>query len=297
MNTELHICPLCKCAHANIVHQLDSFGFKVKYYQCTGCGFIFQDAQESQASDTDFYTQTYRQVYQASESPTTKDLAIQKQRAEHTIKWLRQKGISKINNALDIGASAGVFLNAIKESYQCDVSGVEPGNMYRQYAIEYGIRMFSSLEEMKASNCAPFTLVSLMHVLEHFPEPLEMLKDVREQLITTDGFLLIEVPNFYAHDSYELAHLACYTRNSLRQMIKQAGYKLLAIRSHGFPRSKLLKLYLTVLATPSTQDNKSRLVRPDHCVSLKRKLSLIYRRVAQKLLPQLAWLPLKEDQV
>ena len=292
---KLHVCPLCKCAHAKEFHQTDSFGFRIMYYQCAACGFIFQDPNESQAADPEFYEKTYRQVYQDNESPTPKDLDIQRQRAEHTISWLKARGIKHVKNTLDIGASAGVLLNQFRTNYGCSITGVEPGKMYREFASTSGIKMVANLEELKASSPDRFDLVSLMHVLEHLTDPVMSLRDIRETFMTPNGHLLIEVPNFYAHDSYELAHLACYTRHSLRQVLTQAGFKVMAMRTHGFPRSRLLKLYLTVIARPEGSDDVPVKVKPDRFVALKRRLAMIYRRLLQRAFPHAAWLPVMKD--
>jgi len=292
---KLHVCPLCKCTHAKEFHNMDSFGFKVTYYQCASCGFIFQDSNESQAAAPEFYEQTYRRVYQDNESPTPKDLDIQQQRAEHTLSWLRNKGIKQLRNILDIGASAGVLLNQFRTVYGCGVSGVEPGKLYREFATTSGLKMYESLEELKAFSLDRFDLVSLMHVLEHLTDPVMSLRDIRESFMTPDGYLLIEVPNFYAHDSYELAHLACYTRHSLRQLLAQSGFKLVALRVHGFPRSNLLNLYLTVLARPTSADEIGSKVKPERFVGLKRNLAMINRRMLQKVFSHKAWLPVKKD--
>jgi 2-polyprenyl-3-methyl-5-hydroxy-6-metoxy-1,4-benzoquinol methylase len=292
---KLHVCPLCKCTHAKEFHHTDSFGIRIMYYQCAACGFIFQDPNESQAADPEFYEQTYRKIYQDNESPTPKDLDIQRQRAEHTNSWLKANGIKYVKNVLDIGASAGVLLNQFRTNYGCSVSGVEPGKMYREFASTSGVKMVASLEELKASSPDRFDLVSLMHVLEHIPDPITGLRDIREGLMTSDGHLLIEVPNFYAHDSYELAHLACYTRHSLRQLLAEAGFKVIAMRTHGFPRSRLLKLYLTAFAKPASPDEVTLKVKPERFVALKRRLGMIYRRILQKFFPHLTWLPVKKD--
>jgi len=292
---KLHVCPLCKCTQAKEFHKMDSFGFRIIYYQCESCGFIFQDPNESQAADPEFYEQTYRKVYQDNENPTRKDLDIQQQRAEHTIAWLKTRGIKQVKNILDIGASAGVLLDQFRTVYGCGASGVEPGKMYREFATTSGLKMYESLEELKASSPHRFDLVSLMHVLEHLADPIMSLRDIRESLMTPDGYLLIEVPNFYAHDSYELAHLACYTRHSLRQLLAQSGFKTVALRVHGFPRSELLNLYLTVLATPANADEIASKVNPERLVELKRNLAMIYRRILQKVFPHKTWLPVKKD--
>jgi len=292
---KLHVCPLCKCTYAKEFHHSDSFGVRIMYYQCAACGFIFQDPNESQAADPEFYEMTYRKVYQDNESPTPKDLDIQRQRAEHTISWLKASGIKHVRNALDIGASAGVLLNQFRTNYGCSVSGVEPGKMYREFASTSGVKMVASIEELKAASPDRFDLVSLMHVLEHLTDPITSLRDIREGLMTPDGHLLIEVPNFYAHDSYELAHLACYTRHSLRQLLAQAGFKVIAIRTHGIPRSRLLKLYLTVIARPAGSTDVATKIRPDRFVAFRRRLAMIYRRILQKVFPHMAWLSVKKD--
>jgi SAM-dependent methyltransferase len=155
--------------------------------------------------------------------------------------------------------------------------------------------MVPSVDELVAAKLPRFDLVSLSHVLEHLPDPVGMLRQIREHLLSEDGLLLLEVPNFYAHDSYELAHLACYTPHTLKAVLHQAGYEVVHFERHGVPRSDLLKLYLTVLARPISQP-EPKAVRPERWVSAKRKLAMLYRRIVQKFFPQRAWLPLPEGE-
>ncbi len=291
-----HTCPLCSAKDANLFHQMQSFGYPVKYYQCNLCGFIFQDVSESKAADADFYEKSYREVYQKSEAPIIKDLDIQRQRALHSHQWVEAHRVKQIASALDIGASTGILLDVMREKYGCQVTGVEPGRSYREFAEENSVTMFESLDVLNASSPQRFDFISMMHVLEHLVDPLAMLKDIRETLITPDGHLLVEVPNFYAHDSYELAHLTCFTRYTLTQMLRQAGFEVVASQQHGYPVSKLLPLYLLVLARPCQNALPIPDVKPDHLVSFKRKLSFLYRRIAQKLFPQVAWVPRKKVQ-
>ncbi len=289
-----HICPLCVYTEANLFQQLDSFGYPVRYYHCTQCGFIFQDTTESKAADPDFYVSAYREVYQKDESPIIKDLEIQQCRAHHSQDWAAANGVTQIARALDIGASAGIFLGVLKENYACDVTGVEPGLKYREYAERNGIRMHHSLEDLLAAHSERFDFITMMHVLEHLTNPLDVLKTIRKTLLTSEGYILIEVPNLYAHDSYELAHLTCFTRHSLIQMLQQAGFEVLAIHQHGYPVSKLLPLYLLVLARPAKAGSEIKMVKPDRMVKFRRRLGFLYRRFAQKLAPHQAWLPVKK---
>ena len=286
-------CPLCGARHAKVLEKVSSFGFSVPYYHCKACGFVFQDAAVSKAADPAFYAETYRKLYQATEEPTPKDLRQQSLRAENQVRFLRSCSVNALGRVLDIGASSGRMLLALREAYQAESVGVEPGNAYRALAEAEGLRMFPSLESLLASQPQPFDLVSLMHVLEHFDDPLGSLRQIREKLLSPQGWLLLEVPNFYAHNSYELAHLSCFTPASLKEMLRKAGYRVVSLRKHGYPRSKLFPLFLNVLAVPLENPPEPMETRVERCVPIRRKLAMLWRNVLSRLFPRRAWLPLE----
>ena len=288
-------CPLCGKSEARVISEMDSFGFKVRYYLCKTCGFVYQNPGESAAADPVFYQETYRQLYQATEEPTAKDLRQQRLRAEYQLELLQSHGVCRLARALDIGASSGTLLQTIHEAYGAETVGVEPGNAYRKLAEAKGFKLYPSLELLKAGDTERFDMVSMMHVLEHLEDPLGTLREIRLDLLADNGFLLVEVPNFYAHDSYELAHLSCFTEHTLAEMLTQAGYKILHTRKHGVPRSETLDLYLAVLAMPQSEPYEIAPIVPEKNVALKRSLGMLRRNLLTKLKPDKTWLPL-EDQ-
>lgn len=292
--SKLH-CPLCGKSNARVLSTLDSFGFKVKYYLCKACGFVFQNPGESAASDPAFYTETYRKLYQSTEEPTAKDLRQQRLRADYQLSLMQQHGVCRLGRTLDIGASSGTLMQAIHEAYGGEVIGVEPGNAYRKLAEEKGFKLYPSIEQLEADETEKFDLVTMMHVLEHLEDPLGTLVEIKEHLLDDRGFLLMEVPNFYAHESYELAHLSCFTEHTLREMLKQAGYKIMHLRKHGYPRSETLDLYLTVLARPESEPGEPLTIIAEHNVSLKRNLGTLKRNLLTKLVPGKTWLPLEDN--
>lgn len=152
--------------------------------------------------------------------------------------------------------------------------------------------MHSSIETLIASSPKRFELVTLMHVLEHLERPRQVLEQIREELLNDEGLLLVEVPNFYAHDSYELAHLSCFTEQSLAEMLKQAGFEAVAARKHGMPRSKILPLYLTVLVKATGKAEKLA-VKAEKNVRCKRNYALLKRKCQTRLNPGEAWLPVE----
>jgi 2-polyprenyl-3-methyl-5-hydroxy-6-metoxy-1,4-benzoquinol methylase/rubredoxin len=292
--SEFH-CPLCGKSKAKVLSEMDSFSFKVRYYLCQTCGFVFQNPGESAAADPAFYAETYRQLYQATEEPTAKDLRQQRLRAEYQLSLMQNHGVCRLWRALDIGASSGTLLQTIQEAYGGEMIGVEPGNAYRSLAEAKGFKVYPSLEQLQANETARFDLVTMMHVLEHLEDPLDTLRKIKTDLLDDRGFLLVEVPNFYAHESYELAHLNCFTEHSLSEMLKQAGYKVMHMRKHGYPRSETLDLYLSVLARPESETSERLAIIPERSVALKRTLGTLKRNLLTKLMPGKTWLPLEDE--
>ncbi len=288
-------CLLCKSEEKKIFEKVKSFGYPLTYYQCTNCGLIYQNVEESVASDPAFYQDTYRKIYQADVNPTAKDIWVQQKRAEFLVNLLHSYKLERINEILDIGASTGLLLKGFQQALSCDVMGVEPGDAYRQYAEKQGIKMYSSIDDLTKNSNRKFDLVSMSHVLEHLPNPTATLTDIREKLLAEKGHLLIEVPNFYGHDSFELAHLTCFTPHTLQETLNHAGYRVVTMVRHGMPRSSLLNLYITVLAAPVPDQEKILEFTPDRFVRFKRRLSMFYRRIVQKFLPKKAWLPLPTE--
>ena len=282
-------CLLCGSEKSKCYKTIESFGHPVSYYLCQNCGFVYQNEAETIAKDEAFYEENYRTLYQDSEEPTAKDLRQQTLRALDQAKFLRANHFAP-KNVLDIGASTGLLLETFREEFGAEVTGVEPGNAYRATAEKRDIQMFSSLESLRETNREGFDLVTMMHVLEHLPDPLATLREIRQELLTSNGALLIEVPNFYAHDSYELAHLSCFTPHSLKEILRLAGYEVKAFRKHGHPRSKTLDLYIGALARPIIPEHEPDAVRPERCVPLKRALAMLWRKVITRLRPKDSWL-------
>jgi SAM-dependent methyltransferase len=192
---------------------------------------------------------------------------------------------------LDIGCSAGTFLVRAGEKTGAEVAGIEPGTAYRAYAQRRGLTVYPSLAALRDAGESPFNLVCMAHVLEHLSAPAETLADLGEKALAPGGRLLVEVPNLYAHDSFEVAHLAAYSRRTLGQMLDKAGYEIIRMRAHGQPRSVVLPLYLTVLAAwRGSAPRDGYQPQPEASVGLKRRWGLRRRRMLERLFPDLAWL-------
>ena len=192
---------------------------------CRNCGLVFQSPRLSDQELHTFYEREYRQMYQTSEGPTQKDLAVQQGRAQALLDF-SSLHLNEVSNHLDIGCSSGLLLERFRHIYDSNPVGIEPGEAYRIYARELDIVVYRSREEFASHHTGRFDLISMAHVLEHIGEPVNYLRELRRDLLTQDGALLIDVPNLYAHDCFEVAHLVSFSPHTLKQTLKKAGFEI-----------------------------------------------------------------------
>lgn len=280
-------CPLCQHDQSQLFDKRQFRGQPVENRLCTNCGLVFQSPRMTAAELDAFYAHEYRSIYQGEEGPTQKDLFVQNGRADWLLDFLAAQGITP-TRCLDIGASSGILLGRFAEYFDCAAVGVEPGEAYRTYAEKNGLKIYADLADLPEKG---FDLISMAHVLEHIPDPVAYLASLRGDVLTPSGVILIEVPNLYAHDSFEIAHMTSFSAHTLRETLAQAGYEVIALKKHGQPRSKVLPLYLTVLARPAANDELG--VRGEKFVPFKRRVGMLWRRILTKFLPQQTWIPVK----
>jgi len=247
---KLHECPLCKSAEIKHFADWDFKGLSLKYQQCQQCGFIFQNPTYSEKSWAEFYKYDYRKLYNNDDKPGADVLRVQEQRADYYTKWLKSV-MGKVKSHLDVGASAGVFLQTVRENFDIQrCVGVEPGDEYRTYAKEHNISMFENIDELIESKPEKFDLVSLCHVFEHIPDMVPFLEKLQKHLLADHGYLFIEVPNIRGGQSFEVAHPNCFSLKTLSDALGLAGFKIMASKEHGMPKTKHphVKMYLSAIA-------------------------------------------------
>jgi len=295
MTEDVRCCPLCGGERSRLFDRRESRGQVVTNRICHSCGLVYQSPRMTEEETAAYYRAEYRRTYQGVEEPVARDLAVQTARAQSLLGFVRPH-IASIGRCLDIGCSAGLILQRFKDHYNCQPVGVEPGDAYRVYAREQGLTVYPSLDELERAGEARFDLVSMSHVLEHLPDPVGYLGHLRETLIAPAGWLLVEVPNLYAHDSFEAAHLLAFSPHTLRETLRRSGFDVVEFEQHGRPNSQILPLYLTVLCHPAAQPDASTMpgaglspVRPERGVALKRRLGMLRRRILARLFPQRAW--------
>jgi hypothetical protein len=133
-------------------------------------------------------------------------------------------------NLIDIGAGSGFFSEELIR--HC------PNHIAEARLVDTG---YSTLEINEAANHRlkkqlhlpeqiSNSLLLLMDVLEHVPDDLDMLKQIKHQTVSgSNNQFFITVPAFEsiwsAHDEY-LGHYRRYTRQSLTSLLNNAGFQV-----------------------------------------------------------------------
>lgn len=286
MTVTLDFCPVCAGVHHPFESWKDS-DHALSYRICERCGVVFQSPRMSETELSEFYAQGYRTLVQGTEDITDKDLRMQVGRARHLMGLLRRKGGSPKSH-LDIGASSGVLLMQSRAAFGSRVAGVEPGDAYRQAATEQGLIYYADLSDVPVDG--RFDLISMIHVLEHLPDPVGYLVNIRENYLADQGKILLELPNLFGHTSYEVSHLTAFHQTSLKRCLQLAGFRLITSFTHGNPRSPILKLYLTVLAEPALRSASPERWRSSLSNILRRRrFGTWFREIMSYRLPNWTW--------
>jgi 2-polyprenyl-3-methyl-5-hydroxy-6-metoxy-1,4-benzoquinol methylase len=268
MSQDVSSCPLCGSHRNSLFDQCTFRDMPLVNRLCQDCGLVYQSPRRTEQEAEEFHKIEYRRLHQAGKLLIDgREIAIQRARAQSMLRIFRQS-VPDVKMHLDIGCSAGLLMQAFQEQYGCRTSGVEVDGLYRPYAQQQGLDVYLALGALPAG--LRFDVVSLSHVLEHLPDPVEFLARIRKTVLDADGWLFLEVPNLYSHDCFELAHLYSFSSHTLRQVLQQAGYQIIKTVKHGQPRSKNLPLYINVLARPAPAGSPLPALKPERGVHFKR---------------------------
>jgi len=288
MPEEIRLCPLCGHDRSTLFDRRIHFGRLVTNRLCARCRLVFETPRMTADEARAHYAAEYRKTIQGSEGPIAKDLDFQARRARLLVGFLKGKAEGSATH-LDIGCSAGILLQHVREAFGTQATGVEPGDAYRRYAEEQGLEVRASLDEVEAGG-RRFDLVSMIHVLEHLPDPVGYLAGLRERVLAPEGRLLVEVPNVYIHLSFEYEHLYSFSRRTLTETLRKAGFRVEAVRIQGRPISQTFPFYITVLARPVRETGRPFRVRPERNAGRKRRLGSVLQLICTEKLPRRWWL-------
>lgn len=161
----------------------------------------------------------------------------------------------KLTPILDVGAAQGMLGHLIQDS-GLTIDAVEANPQWADIARPFYRNTWASIVEDAPLPTAEYKLVVCADVLEHTPNPLGVLKRLREAA-TPDATFIISVPNV-AHLAVrgmllfgrfpkmergilDKTHLQFFTKDTARDLLRAAGLKIRQIRPTGIPLDEVWK--------------------------------------------------------
>jgi len=157
--------------------------------QCCACAHIFSIVRQ----DIDFEQLYSSGKYTISDTRGTLFDRILSNDDRLIFLQLYQLGIAP-EKLLDFGCGKGQFLHrAAKQGWE--VKGIETAKKRAEFGItEYGLDISTREYEAGRVEDGPFDVITLFHVLEHLPAPKELLRELVDNNLAQNGYLVIEVP-------------------------------------------------------------------------------------------------------
>jgi 2-polyprenyl-3-methyl-5-hydroxy-6-metoxy-1,4-benzoquinol methylase len=197
--------------------------------RCEDCNFVYLSPIPEQSND--FYeSHEYRKQWDYEFTPDSIHVKYDHEQNERIIRI----GIENIRgkSVLDLGASAGVFLDAISSSAASTIA-IEPALMYKEYLQSQGHTYYSYPEDACREN-EKVDIVTSFDVIEHVEKPKEFLSYAYE-LLKPGGKLVLSMPNLndiikkvekdkFEQFFYQTAHLNYFSKEAIPELFCDTGF-------------------------------------------------------------------------
>lgn len=212
---------------------------------CLDCGLYRNDPLPTVEELKAFHELEYRESYKGVRGPKRRNVFRSARLAVERLKELRA-WFPAGSRVLDVGSGSGEMLCAL-QAVGYRVAGIEADAVYAGYAREqYGVDVkIGGVLDVEVPK-GGFDCMTMFHVLEHQPDPIAVLRRMREWLVE-GGLLLVEVPNLdcpHQHPGrrFHQAHVLGFTPGSLRLTAQKAGFEVVRSDSSSFSRNVALLL-------------------------------------------------------
>ncbi len=213
-------CPICHSQIKKIIKTVDN----IKIYECVTCQLAIIPHQKKIKSQL-YSFKSYKQ----QESYLEKRLLL----LAGVIKRFVNKG-----RVLDIGGGFGQFCVILSKKGNYSIDLLEPF-VKPYYLKNTPINLIKKSYE-KFTGKKNYDLILMMDVLEHFKEPLVILKKTR-LFLNKNGYLVIQTPNYQSlmakickNWSWWMVtdHKYVFSLKSIKLILKKTGFKIVFLKTY-----------------------------------------------------------------
>lgn len=268
-------CYLCQGKNFNIRPGKVRDNPDLKIYECTSCGLVFLSTLEH--IDKYFYESAnmHKDAPDMDLESWIKNTARDDER-----RYNQLLPLIKNKKVLDFGCGNGGFLKLARNA-ALDCAGVEVEARLKTYFAKNNLSVYSNIKLVDGN----FDIITLFHVLEHIPDPINLLKRLSKKL-EKDGRIIIEVPNandallsLYESEPFSLftywsPHLYLFSNVTLKAIGERAGLEEDYIKQiQRYPLSN--HLFWLAKGKPGGHEKWNFLDSPELNTAYEKQLSII----------------------
>lgn len=232
--------PACLCGSTSAVQvaDRDRYGIPIGVVLCSSCGLVRTTPRLAAENLPAFYESEYHGLHLSVPEPEPNYALYKRGQGSRITEWLGDLLPRRQLRVADIGAGTGQVLRELEQAVQSPVAGV--GSEYSAVFVEAGQRAGSDIRHgglETLTDGAPYDLILMSHVVEHFPDPITELSAIRNLghdttifYVEVPGLLTIDNKPEYAYrlDRYlTVAHNWQFTLGTLSAVMTAAGFGIL----------------------------------------------------------------------
>lgn len=199
-----------------------AYGTTLDLFRCRGCGLL-------QCDDAGGVLKHYEQL-----EDDAYEAGREQRRLQMRYLLTRLRPYAARGALLDIGAASGILVEeACRLGY--DARGIEPGRAFQAAAAQRGLRVtLGTLPH--ADLTGPFDVVTLVDVIEHVEDPVDLLRNAT-RLLRPGGVGLLVTPDVHSLAArlmgrrwwhYRPAHITYFDRQTARRLVHTCGLSLVS---------------------------------------------------------------------
>lgn len=233
------LCPICSSVKSEVIFEAPSsittdrqfLRLPIESRLCIVCGATY-DAKGARTNAQQFYAESYDLHSESALSEFQVHMTSNSKGESDSILEFISNNIPLKNSGsmLEVGCGKGVLLGKFMKSYpNWNVSAIEPSSNAAEYFRKAlpSVNFFEGVLGDSPFANKEYDFVATSGVLEHVPDPLEFLREIRN-CMKPGGFAYIGVPNFKVKpdDLLVFDHLTQFTCESLNFIYQRVGLKL-----------------------------------------------------------------------
>ena len=222
-------CYLCKSTNSKSRKGKVRDNQNLQILECNDCGLVSLSSQDH--INNHIYINSGRH----GEDPIPMEAWLKETEWDDLRRFNLRKSILPNQKLLDFGCGAAGFLQ-LASSLTEKITGIELENR----VVSFWQNKLNIVQDLDAAG-GRYDLITAFHVIEHLPDPLQVLKSLAEKL-SSKGQIIIEVPSsedalltLYDSDAFQRftywsQHLFLFNSNNLGLLAKKAGLAVKAIQ-------------------------------------------------------------------